>query len=290
LQQLGVDLLFYLEDVGPISVFAVEHRVKTYDSALAKAQKLHLTIEQLYDIAGLRIVVGSEPEVAVAKYFFRLKEHVKDLTIRREWVVEHPDGYRATHMVVTFSGHYTRSVFPVELEIQIPTIIEHAFNFLSHAWTYKAPRAPGSEWQKAFRGIAQELRRVDEKLASLQEGAIVAKRADESAKLTPFAYREIAREMFGEDVPIDDAVDNVRQLTDLGASTNQQLSAFFARPDIAEAWEKFMRLSERGSSFAKSMTESRVLFWQVLGLRMSMLDNWVALAEKEVSSGAQNAG
>jgi ppGpp synthetase/RelA/SpoT-type nucleotidyltranferase len=290
LQQLVVDLGFYIEDVGPLAIFSVEHRVKSYESALTKARRMQKPVEQLYDLAGLRIVVGTEPEVAVAKYFFRLKEIVKDLTIRREWVVEHSNGYRATHLVVGFGGHYTRSVFPVEVEIQIPTILEHAFNFLSHSWTYKAARPPGADWQQKFRSVASKLRRIDIDLASLHDGAMSEKRAEDAAKLTPFAYREIAQELFVEDVPLQHAIDFVRQVTDRGVSTNEQLRAFFRREDVAKAWAIFVGMAEAGSSFARSITESRVMFWHSLGLDMSLHDNWVALAEKEIFANSVKPG
>ena len=59
LARLQLDLEFFLEESGPLLVVAIEQRLKSFESAVEKSQKLNLELSELDDLAGLRIVCGT---------------------------------------------------------------------------------------------------------------------------------------------------------------------------------------------------------------------------------------
>lgn len=52
---LQIDLEFFLEESGPILLIAVEGRVKPFESAAQKSNKLNIDVSELDDLAGLRL-------------------------------------------------------------------------------------------------------------------------------------------------------------------------------------------------------------------------------------------
>lgn len=243
LRQLLLEMEFFLEDVQGINTHTVTHRLKSFESAVAKSQKYKLPISDLQDIAGLRIVAATANEVDVIARFFYRKADAKDLTISKDEPIAKDDGYRARHLVVEFDGHYTRSVSHTRVEVQLQTIMQHAYNFISRAWVYKTNRGFSEDWRVEFQQVSADLANLDNRIAKLQTDVL-----DSSAKsgpnepLTPFSYQRIVGEIFSEMVTIDDAVDSVRFLVDLGCDTNEKLRTFFSRKDIRELRNRCLKL------------------------------------------------
>jgi putative GTP pyrophosphokinase len=288
LDQLGTDLKYFLEDIGTTAVFVVESRIKTYESAVAKAHRFNKEIRELYDLAGLRVVVGTSADVEIVKRFFEQKSLLKDLTIELDKFASYSTGYRSTHLVLSFPGHYTRSAHSTKVEVQIPTILQHAFNFLSRLWAYKTDADPGKEWQGRFAKLAARLHRLDGDVAALQSGAVSAAAQVGDSPMTPHTYQDVAREVFGEVVDLRSAVDSTRLLYDAGVVTCADLRAFFLHPAIWFVWHRFSELATAGSPFAKTMTSSHVAFWETVG-RSSNIESWLNVAEKELAGLSQPA-
>ncbi|MBL37554.1 MAG: hypothetical protein CMP07_04015 [Xanthomonadales bacterium] len=271
LRQLVLDLEFFVADINLLGVFSVESRVKTFNSAIAKAERIQIPIDQLQDIGGLRIVVATKNDVMVLMEFFRRRADIsKDLKILKEEPVARASGYRSTHLTAEFSGHYSRSVFPGKLEIQIPTIFEHAFNFVSHSLAYKSPLSHDKAWLGWFREVSDALLAVDELAASLQRDAYGGGTVDASrAPLSVPLYQRVVRQEFGEEVSTSDAVHSVAWFTDRGADTVAKLEAFFRDDEVMRLWQEFSDY-EALSRRKLALTTSKVTFWMLFGTNVSL--------------------
>jgi hypothetical protein len=91
--------------------------------------------------------------------------------------------------------------------------------------------------------------------------------------LTPFSYQQIITEIFGETIQINDAVDVVRMLIDVGCDTNEKLQNFFRRSDILNLREQIIMMdSEAGQAFAKLIVGMPVnSFYVTFGLRFDLI-------------------
>ncbi|WP_445630146.1 hypothetical protein [Nostoc sp. DSM 114167] len=168
LRQLRLELDFFLEEVKGVNVYSVQSRLKTYESALEKSRKLkNLNISDMQDIAGIRIVLATFEEVDVLARFLSRKADSNDLIIELDEAIQKSNGYRARHIVVKFQGHYSRSVYPTRIEIQLQTILQHAYNFISRAWVYKSEHTFPKDWHQSFREISQTLAQLDTSISKL---------------------------------------------------------------------------------------------------------------------------
>lgn len=262
LRQILVDLEFFVTDTGLArDVFSIESRVKSFESAAAKASRIGIPIQELQDIAGIRVVVATRQDVDGIAYFFERRASIsQDLVIKKNAEVKHTTGYRSTHLITEFSGHYSRSVHSGNLEVQIPTIFEHAFNFVSHSWVYKSSTVHDQEWQAQFKSMSLKLVELDELAERLHHTSFDSAELDPGRqRLTPLVYQRVLREEFGEECDLKSAVSTVGWYFDLGVTTMQQMQAFYRRQDIKEMWDEYQ---------AVLPSSSRASFWSMFGTRM----------------------
>lgn len=284
LRQILLDLEFFIEDLAGINVYAVTHRLKTFENALEKSRRLDLKIDEMQDIAGIRIVVATLDEVEILTRFFSRKADSKDLTIKSDQPINKRDGYRARHLVLESSGHYSRSMYSAFVEVQILTLLQSTFNYISRAWVYKADRSLTDEWQSNFQKLSSDLAEVDQRIAQLQKQVFESSAfTAPNDPLTPFSYQQIVAEVFGEQIKISDAVDVVRTLVDVGCNTNGKLQNFFRRDDILEMHEQVITMeSEAGQAFAKLVTSMSISgFYIVFGLRADSTKEFIQMLNQD---------
>jgi ppGpp synthetase/RelA/SpoT-type nucleotidyltranferase len=276
-RQLLLDFEFFQEDVGPLGVFSVESRIKTRESAMAKADRLKIPLDEIQDIAGIRIVVGTRPEVAIVKRFFQRRADIgDDLVIAKDETIARPSGYRSTHLITRFAGNYSRSAQPGNLEIQIPTTFEHSFNFISRAWVYKSSTEHAPQWKSDFLALSKKLAALDEDAGQLHRAAVDTGRFDpEKEPLTPLLFQRLAKDQFGEAVRIEDAVDYCHWYLDLGISRLSELKDFFASAEVETLWDEFASFeAETGSDLIGD--KSKILFWGAFGTRREYAREYLA--------------
>jgi len=275
LTTLELELNFFLRDVQKIDDYSVSSRIKSYDSATRKSQELGIAIDELHDLAGMRVVVGTSSEPPVLERFFTRQELGKDLRIVKRQSIKRENGYRALHLVVELGAHYQRSIYTGRVEVQIQTIFEHAFNFLSRNWLYKQPWSPNSKWKDSFEQLSKALEEADLRATELHR-ELVDYSADESeASLTPHSLMSLVLNEFGEQIELADAVDACRFYTGIGISTNGQLKVFFCNSDIAELFNFVQANSDNNSAIAHLATLPKNGFWSMFGTRIHVPDTWI---------------
>jgi ppGpp synthetase/RelA/SpoT-type nucleotidyltranferase len=265
LQQMLLDFRFFQEDVPGFLVFAMESRLKTYQSATAKARQRGVPISELTDLAGARIVVGTAQEVDVVRRFFTRKQDSDDLVVESDEALSRPDGYRSRHLVLRYPPSYARSAFAARVEIQLPTVFQHAFNNLSRSWIYKSPHSFSPTWKNRFAILSEQLDALNASASTLYSEVVEsAKGQDPDAPLTPFSLQLIVRAEFEDVVELDDAVDSVDFLADWAqVTTNGHLRSFLCDERLRTLWEELCVLRIAGNDKVVNMPESRWQFHMV---------------------------
>ena len=104
-------------------------RLKRMSSIRRKMRTTNLTLYQLQDIGGCRVVFESTAEVErlLALYRAGASRH----TVNREWdyiTNPKPDGYRSIHLVFKFNGEDREAVYNRQtIEMQIRTKLQHSW-------------------------------------------------------------------------------------------------------------------------------------------------------------------
>jgi putative GTP pyrophosphokinase len=234
LEQLELDLKWYLEDIGDSTVHLIKTRIKDYGKAIKKLQdKQYTSVDQITDLAGMRIVVHSRTDVDAMVGLFKGQEIRKDLEILEDVCCKDENGYAARHLIVKISPSYKRSAFDVKIEVQIRTLAEDLFDTLSRRMWHKSTVNTPEKSDELLRSLVRNLREVDEIVVQIREKWEDAyAQASPNSEMTPHSFRRIVAEIFHEEVSVDDAVENVRFLRDRGVKRNGDLRSIFTSPDI----------------------------------------------------------
>jgi len=153
-----------------------------------KKGKHKCPINQFTDLCGGRIIVHTAEEVeAVSKF---IEEHFlidQENTIDvRQRLKPTEFGYRSVHYIISFK----KGVFPnkdvnVEIpsvltddkefpnrraEVQVRTILEHAWADMAHELVYKGSFEVPSKWEREFAGVAAMLESADKTFSRIEEG------------------------------------------------------------------------------------------------------------------------
>ena len=269
LEQLRLELDFFLRDVGDIAIYNVHHRMKEFESAHRKSSSRGVPPEELDDLAGLRVIVGTKKEVPIIEYFFKRQEIGKDLEILKREELDKPDGYRALHLVVELKSHYKRSVYPGRVEVQIQTVFAHAFNFLSRAWRYKQQPVPSSIWHEYFTSLSKNLSIIEESASQLYDQVAEVRTSENGESLTPHSLQLVTNQEFEETLELEAAVDLCSSYVDIGYKTNGQLRAFYRNKEIDQLYRKVLlnRVNTKSASILADMGRSN--FWHMFGTRIN---------------------
>jgi ppGpp synthetase/RelA/SpoT-type nucleotidyltranferase len=192
LQQIRLEFDFYLHDIGPLNLFTIETRLKDYRRATEKARRIQISIQKLQDLAGMRIVVATEPEVEVIKQFFKNIADIGKAKLVKDERIDRKNGYRSMHMVLEVGHHFTHLPYlDAQIEIQIPTILQHAFNFVSRAWVYQNEEMFPRTWRDEFASVSSALCTIENTISRLQSAVVKEDRPE--APLTPFSYARMVK-------------------------------------------------------------------------------------------------
>ncbi len=167
----------------------IEHissRIKTPQSIVRKLHRhgkevsVQAMIEDLNDIAGIRIICSFTPDIYQIADMLANQEDINVLYVKDYIKNPKANGYRSYHMIVTIPIYLASGKVDTKVEIQIRTIAMDFWASLEHKIHYKfegnAPEYMYSEL-KSCAEIAAEL---DARMLSLNNTII-----EESAKITP---------------------------------------------------------------------------------------------------------
>lgn len=164
-----------------IDVAQVEGRAKSIESFLEKVQRKSYgdPLRQITDLAGLRIITYYADDVVKIAELVRREFDV--LTDESSDKFEQLDvdefGYRSWHIVVSLAHPRStllewKRFLSFSAEIQIRSVLQHAWAAISHKLDYKkSAQAPSPLRRQLFR-LSALLELADEEFASVRDGAI----------------------------------------------------------------------------------------------------------------------
>lgn len=164
----------------------VQVRPKSIASFAEKIQrkraKYRDPVNELTDLCGGRVITNTPDEVLavcgfIEQYFDIDWENTIDVSQRLK---ASEFGYRSVHYIVKFKpGMFPTEDVDVEIpekilglkaEIQVRTILEHAWADYNHRLFYKSPFRVPAQWQREVAGLAAMLETVDKAFARIADG------------------------------------------------------------------------------------------------------------------------
>ncbi len=177
LESQRVDLerrLSKLLDESGIPVHEVSSRVKSSSSLLqkvARPDKIYVRLEDITDLIGLRVVTYFEDSIEtvarlVEKHFITDMDRSID---KRQTMDPSSFGYQSLHYVCRVVGALDQQFEQFPFEIQIRTILQHAWAEIEHDLGYKYPEAVPQPVRRRFSRLAGLLEIADAEFVELRK-------------------------------------------------------------------------------------------------------------------------
>lgn len=268
------DLIKEILDKNNIEYHSITYRAKEIDSLLKKAKDKQYKdpINEIQDYAGIRVITFVKSEVIKAcdliKPEFTIDE--KNSSDKSKELGEDKVGYRSVHYIASFDENrlnlteYSRFK-NMNCEIQIRTILEHAWADISHDRTYKFNNSlpEKNEIKRRFALAAATLEMVDREFdrlsTEIEEYSNVIANDTLDGKLNNYeidgtslmSYLEIKFQEFILDGRLDNTLNNredliIYELDKMGINTLKKLDdTIQGIPN-----EDLRKLIEKGQNYA----------------------------------------
>ena len=199
----------------------LETRTKTVDSFVDKALvsnghgdfKYGDPRVQVTDFVGARILVPLSTDVAPVARLLNESYRVEEMSVLRPDQDEDVPGYQSLHVLLRLHEADRADVEFRDLgnplvEVQVRTILQHAWAALQHDLMYKAERTPTASVRRRLISLAGLLELADREFVAVRqahgEGTPTGDVTDPGQPVGPAEIREAVEAVFGEE---DDAGD-----------------------------------------------------------------------------------
>lgn len=230
LEQLFRDLLAAEE----IRAHSVVCRVKTKESCLRKLQKsdTERPLSSLTDLLGLRVITYLSDEVAAAARIVEREFRIDTANSVDKIALMDPDrfGYLSLHYVAQIGDRRSglpeyQSYAGLKFEIQIRSILQHAWAEIEHDLGYKSEAVVPKAIRRRFSRLAGLLELADDEFVAISQEMTVHQKA---------ARKTISRGNL--DVEIDqDSLYSFIQSSELATALDHAIAESMNRPYAAEA-------------------------------------------------------
>lgn len=167
-----------VKDLG-LTVLAVEHRVKEEKSLAGKLERKgdsYNTLEDITDILGCRVICFLSDEIdkigkKVEESFVVDWENSSD---KRALIKEDAFGYLSLHYICSlpFGDRWPDEICGKKFEIQIRTILQHAWSAIHHDIGYKSDFGVPREIRRQFARLAGLLELADDEFVRARDNMV----------------------------------------------------------------------------------------------------------------------
>jgi putative GTP pyrophosphokinase len=177
--KLGINLAQALElflKERDIKVLSIDYRVKDDSSFAEKIDRKHYEnpFDEIEDICGIRIICYYQSDVEKISEVLRQEFTVIENQDKETLLKADQFGYRSTHFIIKIKEEWNkapnyRGLENLKAEIQIRTVLMHAWAEIEHKLVYKNANQIPTEYREEFAEIAALLKVSDKKFEKLRE-------------------------------------------------------------------------------------------------------------------------
>jgi putative GTP pyrophosphokinase len=198
--KLGVNLVQALElflKERDIKVLSINHRVKDDSSFAEKIDRKHYAnpFDEIEDICGIRIICYYQSDVEKISEVLREEFTVIENQDKETLLKADQFGYRSTHFIVKIKKEWNkapnyRGLENLKAEIQIRTVLMHAWAEIEHKLVYKNENQVPSQFQRDFSELSALLGMADKGFERLREN-ITNYKAEVTESFEKDAYEDV---------------------------------------------------------------------------------------------------
>ena len=153
----------------------IESRIKTIPSMMEKLRRKHRdvsissAVENLYDIAGIRVVCSYVEDVYTIARLLTSQDDVTVLDTRD--YIRHPkeNGYRSLHLIIEIPVFLQSGRIGVPVEVQLRTIAMDFWASLEHSMRYKACGQVPEDISRELLEASEDVAALDRRMQALHD-------------------------------------------------------------------------------------------------------------------------
>lgn len=152
----------------------VGHRAKAVDAAFEKyVRKRYTNADQIEDLCGIRIICYYPSDIgkiaSVLKKEFSVQQE-EDTALR---LAPHQFGYRSTHFILQIKSSWLeapqyREFKDIRFEVQVRTILMHAWAEIQHKLAYKSNDQVPDQFQRKLYRLSAKFEEADEQFEEIR--------------------------------------------------------------------------------------------------------------------------
>lgn len=177
-QKLGLNIHSALELLlreNNIPYLSINYRIKDSDSFIGKIErkKYKSPFDEIEDICGLRIICYYQSDVLRIKEVIEKEFAVIENENKEENLEFDQFGYRSMHFIVKIKDNWLqapnyRGLDSLKAEIQVRTILMHAWAEIEHKLAYKSKTQIPKDFRRKLSRISAKLEESDEQFEDLK--------------------------------------------------------------------------------------------------------------------------
>lgn len=162
------DVLENLLIKANIPILTVSHRIKSFESFEDKIDRKQYSnpIDQIEDICGLRIICYYRSDVIRISELIATELEILESFNKEDLLKENEFGYRSFHIIAKIPDTWSstpnyRNLTHLKFEIQIRTVLMHAWAEIQHKLAYKSENQIPKSMRKEFAFLSAKLEESD---------------------------------------------------------------------------------------------------------------------------------
>ena len=181
-EKLGQNIVQALElflNEDKIDFLSIYHRVKDKNSFLEKIErkKYEKPFEQIEDICGVRIICYYQSDLQNIANIIKKEFEILENQDKEDLLNADQFGYRSTHFIVKVNAKWLqapnyRGLENLKIEIQIRTVLMHAWAEIEHKLAYKKDIHIPKELKRKLYRISAKLEEADEQFEELKNSIL----------------------------------------------------------------------------------------------------------------------
>lgn len=177
-EQLGMNLKYTLLSLlnnNGIDFLEIDFRLKSFDSfwekCIRKDYKNPFT--EINDICGIRIIVHNLDDIEKISKIFKKEFKVIEYEDKSLTIGENIFGYNSHHFIISLKNYWLKiplfkGLQNLKAEIQLRTILMHAWSNISHKYVYKNENNISGEIKRELSLISGKLEEIDHQLKRIK--------------------------------------------------------------------------------------------------------------------------
>lgn len=153
----------------------MQSRMKSIQSMMEKLQRKHFAVsmnsavENLYDIAGIRVICSYVQDVYTVASLLTSQDDVKLIEVRDYIKQPKANGYRSLHLIVEVPVFLQEGRITVPVEVQLRTIAMDFWASLEHSMRYKADALIPEDISQELQEVGADIAVLDQRMQALHD-------------------------------------------------------------------------------------------------------------------------